>query len=173
MDFLNEWLVKKKKDAKDITIYSATLIGAFLLLYLIMMQISANVLATLVPLEFAGIIFGAYKIISALNVEFEYSVINGDMDVDKISAQRRRKRLVSVKIRNIEYFAKLDESNKKMTEKTNYQKVIVAASSVDSPNAYIAVFYNNNEKTCLIFEPTEKMVENFANYIPRALNHTL
>ena len=39
--------------------------------------------------------------------------------------------------------------------------------------AYFAIYFNNSEKTCLIFEPTDEMIQNFARYVPRSLNHTV
>lgn len=173
MDFFNEWIVKKKRDKKDTLITVAILIGALILMYLILIQMNTGFFAGLVPLEIVAVFFGTYFAISSLSVEFEYSVVNGDIDVDKITAQRKRKRLVSIKLRDIEYFARFDEKNFDMVKKTNPKNVISASSSINSDNVYIAVFYSNSQKMYLLFEPTDKMVEHFANYIPRALNYTL
>ena len=35
------------------------------------------------------------------------------------------------------------------------------------------IFFNNSQKVCLLFEPTMEMIENFAHYVPRTLNHTI
>lgn len=173
MDFFNECIIKKKRDTKDALITAAIFMAALVLMYIILIQMSTGSLVTFVPIEFVAVIFGAYFAITSLKVEFEYSVVNGDMDVDKITAQRKRKRLASVKLRDIEYFAHLDEKNVSMIKNVNSKNLINASSSMDSDNIYLAIFYNNSQKMYLLFEPTDKMIENFANYVPRSLNHTL
>ena len=40
-----------------------------------------------------------------VNVEFEYSVTNGDLDIDKVISKKRRKKFARLKLRDIEYFA--------------------------------------------------------------------
>ena len=173
MDFFNEWIVKKKKTAQDIMSTIIIFLTALLLLYLVLIQFSAGKLIFLVPVEIALIIYVAYLLWSSLNVEYEYSVTNGDLDIDKIVAKKRRKKLVRVKIRDFEYFAPLDDKHIKVAEDPSVNRVIDASSDLDSPNVYFAIYFNNSEKVCLLFEPTDKMIENFADYIPRALNHTL
>ena len=173
MDFFNEWIVKKKKNAQDIMTIIVTVMAAFLILYLILIQFSLGSLVVLIPIELALVVFGVYAVISSLNVEFEYSVTNGDLDIDKITSKKRRKRLVSIKLRDVEYFERLNDLHFSVAEDTSVNTVIDASSSIDSPNVYFAIYYNNSGKVCLLFEPTEKMIENFAHYIPRALNYTL
>lgn len=44
-----------------------------------------------------GSLYGGYILITNMSVEYEYIVTNGEMDIDKIIAKRRRKRLITVK----------------------------------------------------------------------------
>ncbi len=173
MDFFNEWIVKKKRDTKDALFFASSVFAAIVLVYLILIQMSAGALTAFVPLELLAVGYGLYFLLSLLSVEYEYSVVNGDMDVDKITGKRRRKRLVSVKLREIEYFSRFDEKSAGMIKNVNTKNIVNASSALDGDNVYIAVFYNNSQKTYLLFEPTEKMIENFSKYIPRSLNHTL
>ena len=82
MDFFNEWIVKKKKSAIDMLIVFATCFAAIFLIYLLMAF--SHKMLTFFPLLVALVIYLAYRIITGTNVEFEYSVTNGQMDVDKI-----------------------------------------------------------------------------------------
>ena len=95
------------------------------------------------------------------------------LDIDKITAKKRRKKLVSIKLRDVEYFAPLNDAHIHVAEDASVDKVIDASSTVDSPDVYFVIYYINSQKVCLLFEPTEKMIENFSNYVPRSLNHTL
>lgn len=170
MDFFNEWIVKKKKSAIDMLIVFATCFAAIFLIYLLMAF--SHKMLTFFPLLVALVIYLAYRIITGTNVEFEYSVTNGQMDVDKIIARRRRKRVCSVNSRNFEYFAPLTEQYSSAFKDSSIVKRIDASSNTNSERACFAIYYNNGEKTCIIFEPTDKMLEDFSKYVPRSLNYT-
>lgn len=167
MDFFNEFIVKKNKDGRDFAIILGSLLGAFVLLFVITMFI--QYLGSFFLLLIVGVFYGLYYVISSLNIEFEYTVTNGELDVDKIISRRRRKRLVSVDSKNFEYFAPVNANHKNMMDSADINKKIMAASSVNSPNAYFALYHKNNEKFCLIFEPTEKMIKEFSLRMPRSM----
>ena len=44
---------------------------------------------------------------------------------------------------------------------------IDASSSIDSPDAYFITLNYKGQKTLVIFEPNERMLNNFKIYIPR------
>ena len=173
MDFFNEHIVKKKKTAQDVMSRIIIILVAFMLFYLVLVQLGAGKLVFLIPVEIAVIIYAGYILWASLNVEFEYSVTNGDLDIDKIVSKKRRKKIVRTKIKDFEYFAPLNDEHISVAEDKSVNTVIDASSDLDSPNIYFAIYFNNSEKVCLLFEPTDKMIENFAHYIPRSLNHTL
>lgn len=173
MDFFNEWIVKKKRTAQDVMSVIITIMVALMFLYGILLQFMAAKLRYFIPVEIALIIYLAYRIISSMNVEFEYFVLNGDLDIDKVIAKKRRKKLIRIKLRDVEYFAPFEDEHIKVAEDSSIRKIIDASSSIDAPRLYFAIYYNNSEKVCLLFEPTDEMIENFSHYIPRSLNHTL
>ncbi len=164
MDFFNEHIVKKKKDAKDWLFTAAILLmgWALFLLSVIFIRYTASVIVLLI----AAIIYGMYYFISGISTEYEYIVVNGEMDIDKIIARRNRKRLLSVNSKDFEYFAPLKGEYKRNI--TPSHKVINAASSLNADNLYFALYYKNNQKICLVFEPTEKMVQEFSKYVAKA-----
>ncbi len=172
MDFFKECIIKKKKTMQDVMSVVITLMVGIMVFYCIFLQAASGKLVLAVPMEFAAVVYLMYRIITSMNVEFEYSVTNGDIDIDKIISKRQRKRLVSLKLRNVEYFAPFEDEYIKVAEDSGVKKVIDASGGVGASGLYFAIYYNNNEKTCLLFEPTDEMIENFYNYIPRSLNHT-
>lgn len=173
MDFFNEWIVKKKRTAQDVMSVIITIMVALMFLYGILLQFIAAKFVYLIPIEIAIVIYCSYRIISSMNVEFEYFVTNGDLDIDKVVSKKRRKKLIRVKLRDVEYFAPFEDEHIKVAEDSTIKKIIDASSSLDAPRLHFAVYYNNSEKVCLLFEPTDEMIENFSHYIPRSLNHTL
>lgn len=173
MDFFNEWIVKKKRTAQDVMSVIITIMVALMFLYGILLQFMAAKLRYLIPVEIALIVYLAYRIISSMNVEFEYFVLNGDLDIDKVISKKRRKKLVRIKLRDVEYFAPFEDEHIRVAEDSSIRKIIDASSSIDAPRLHFAIYYNNSEKVCLLFEPTDEMIENFSHYIPKSLNHTL
>ena len=108
-----------------------------------------------------------------MNVEYEYCVTNGDLDIDKVIGKKRRKKFARVKLRDVEYFAPFEDEYITVAEKSGAKKILNAASSFDAPRLYFILYYSNSEKVCLLFEPTDEMIENFSHYVPRSLNYTL
>ena len=105
MDVFVEQLVKKPANGKTLAlkiliIFGVIIVSAFCL-YLTLLGI---ILALL--LIFAAI-YGGYYLITGLNAEYEYIITNGEIDIDKIIAQRKRKRLITAKHSKFEAFGKL------------------------------------------------------------------
>ena len=78
-------------------------VAAFVLIYISIFILFPLTMIPLIPLVvIAGSIYGIYWIASSRDLEFEYSVTNGDLTVDKIIHKRKRKRVVSFDVRNAE-----------------------------------------------------------------------
>ena len=92
MDVFVEQLVKKPANGKTLAlkiliVFGVIIVSAFCL-YLALLGIILAIL-----LIFAAIYAGFY-LITGLDAEYEYIVTNGEIDIDKIIAQRKRKRQV-------------------------------------------------------------------------------
>ena len=172
MDFFNEWIVKRKKTPQDYMSIAITVMLSLMIIYGILLQFMVGKLMYLIPVELAVVIYVAYKIVASMNVEYEYFVTNGDLDIDRIVSKKRRKKLISIKLRDVEYFAPFEDEHIRVAEDLSIKKIIDASSSIDAPRLYFIIYYNNSEKTCLLFEPTDEMIKNFAHYVPKSLNHT-
>ena len=133
MDIFTEHIVRKRKDIKDVFISIGLIAAAIVFSFITLMFL--RYLSSFGLLIIAGIIYGAYWLVSSRNIEYEYIVTNGDLDVDIIVAQKRRKRLVSVHSRDISILAPVnDERFKREYEDVNIKKTIKAASSMLSDN---------------------------------------
>ncbi len=163
MDIFTEHIIKKEKTIADTLISIGLAIITFIVAFIVLTSIPS-----IGPLIAAGVGYAGYMMITARNLEYEYSFTNGELDVDKIIARRKRKRLLSIRCNEFDILAPVNEEeyNKEFTN-INIQKTINASSSIKSENAYFAVFILNGERTKLIFEPTQKMMEGFKKYIPR------
>jgi len=166
-DVFVEYLVVKKSTGKDILmkigLYFAAVLIAFLSI-VFLMPIGAGGISLLLA---CGAIYGAYYLGSSLNKEFEYIVTNGEMDVDCIMARRKRKRLITVKVKDFEAIGPYKpEQHKNKT----YQTRIIACDSEDSKNVwYVVVHHKTMGSTLVVFNATARTLEAFRTFMPRLL----
>lgn len=163
MDTFIEKIVVKKKDFKDALIVASIIVGSLLLM---LIAINIPIINNFGLIIVTGIVYLAYRLITARNVEYEYLVTNGDLDIDVIIAQRKRKRIFSANCREFDIVAKKN-SDHFTSSVQNIRNRIIAASDQNSPDAYFITLSYNGEKTLVIFEPDERMLKNFRLFIPR------
>lgn len=165
MDTFIEKIVEKKRDIKDYLIILGVIIAVIILLPLVFMIPYIGGLGLFISVL---IIYGAYRLITSRNVEFEYLVTNGDLDIDKIISKRKRKRLFSASCKDFDILAKVKSSHY-TTQVQGIRNRIEAASSLVSDNAYFATLNYKGERTVVFFEPDERMLNNFRTFIPRKI----
>ena len=162
MDFFTEVIIKQKKSP---LVYLATLgmILATLVVWafsLTLMGVPA--LSGIVGLLDVGIVYLSYYVISGFNIEYEYIATNTDIDIDKIVNRRKRKRIISLRLSEIDTLAPIENDRNNSGE----TKVINAARSKNDPDAYYIITSKNGQKTKIIFNPNEKMIENAKRFYP-------
>lgn len=117
----------------------------------------------------AGAIYGGYYLITSMDMEFEYAVTNGEMDIDRIIAQRKRRRLISVNCRQVEAFGRYHAAEHANKE---YQTKIMACDSPDSPELwYCAARVKDKGLTLVVFNANEKMLNGIKPFLPRPVMH--
>ncbi len=167
MDTFIEKLVTKKKAAADLVII-ALVVAAILLVLFFFLATNIRIGMGIDLLLVVGVIYLGIRIITSRNVEYEYIVTNGDLDIDMIVSKRKRKRIFSANCKEFEIVAPVKSSSFSQHVQSIKNR-IDASSSIDSPDAYFATLTYNNNKTLVIFEPDERMLKNFKIYIPRKI----
>ena len=172
-DVFIEYLVKRKNTIKlslaKVGIGTAAVAVAFAALAF--SGLLGDMFSMLGPIAAAGAVYGAYLLITSLSIEFEYIVTNGEMDVDKIIYQRKRKRLVTVKCREAEAFGryKPEEHAGK-----NYQTRIIACDSPDSDDIwYFTSRIKDKGLTLVVFNANEKMLTAIKPFLPKPIMHSV
>lgn len=159
MDTFFEQIVKKKKSAFE----WAGIVGTFIVAAVLAVLTWVLNVPLLTPLLIVGIAYGAWWLITGLNVEYEYCVTNGDIDIDLIIAKRKRKRIVSVVGRKVE---SLLPYNVAVDEKA-YQRVVVAAPSKKEAGLWCFTYHSKkNGHTLVVFQPEERVLCAFADGLP-------
>lgn len=113
MDFHAEQLIIKRKTAME---YLLAIVISFVtvILWVFFFMINAYIFNAAFLLIF-GVGWGAWKLIQMLNIEYEYTLINHYLDIDKIIGKARRKSIVSIDFRQIEQCASVDDTSFKNT----------------------------------------------------------
>lgn len=168
MDIFTEQIVKRKFNGKDWLICLGASVAAFVLIYISIFILLPLTMMPLIPLlVIAGCIYGIYWVYSFRNLEFEYSVTNGDLTVDKIINKRRRKRVVSFDVREAEEMGKYDVNRLAQRE---VDKRLIASVSDTGENAwYILARTPKYGRTLLVFSPNEKVLDGIKAGLPRQL----
>ena len=170
MDIFCEYLVKKKKTSTDklmtaVIIFSGIILSLGLLL--VGFPIFSKLLPKLATLVFPVVIIIWYIVFSLCkmySVEFEYSITEGDIDIDKIVNKSKRVKVLSMRLRKFEIIAPV-LSDKYTSEYKSLKKVDCSANPEPSAT-YFAVYTDENERKCLLFDPNEKMLEITEKYCP-------
>jgi len=95
-----------------------------------------------------------------VSIEFEYSIVMGEMEMDIIYGQRRRKKIASAKIKDMTIIAPYDAAYESQMSSPDINKTIFAASDIKSPDTYFCIYNDEkNGKTLLFFEATRKTLD--------------
>ncbi len=163
MDSFVEQLVTKKKTkgqiaAMVLTVALAVLLlaGAVVLFFFIGIWAAAFAIA---------IFYGAWYLLTSQNIEYEYCVTNGDIDIDRIVAQRKRERIVSVAGRKIE------SAGKYRPEKwvgRSIDRFVVAAPSAEEDNLYYFSYRSKKRgHTLVVFQPDDRVKQSLYEGLPK------
>lgn len=162
MDRVVEKLVKKKRNAKDllIQILIATMgvivcYGASLLTpYLGMISTSIILLA----------VWFAYKGIMWFNIEYEYTYINGDMDVDKILGKNARRPFKRIALDRVVLVARMDNNEAKKLMHTS-KRFNVCENEADENNLVI-IYAGEKEREAIVIDYNEEVYQSYKELNP-------
>ena len=163
MDNFAEYMVKKRPDSRD----NAKRAGIVALAVVLCAASVFLVFVTHIPfilLITCAIIYGAYFLITGTSVEYEYAVTNGEMDVDKIIAKRKRKHMLTVRIAEFETFGLESEA------KFDNNITTFLVGDGDEAHYYAADFQHEGMgRVRLVFSPNERILEAIRPSLKRGL----
>lgn len=165
MDTFFEQLVPIKKNAKAIILMVliwilALFISVFLFLFLREMSL----------ILVFGTCFGAYKLSSMLNLEYEYIITNGILDVDKITNKSSRKRLLSLDLRTVtrlEAFSPVSISN------IDKKKLTISCNKQDNNALLLVAESEGKSSSYLVFSPDERLRSCLQKYVPKYIGNSI
>ena len=114
-----------------------------------------------------GLAYGAFVLKNNQRIEYDYTFTNGIFDIAKVINNSRRKKLLSVDVKEFEVIAPIsDEGFQRMLNHKGIQKrhnyFLNRCSGL-----YYGVFTQDGVKSLLVFEPSQKLLELFKIFNPR------
>lgn len=168
MDSFKEQIVRKHTSQKDSVTKLFTMIASVALAFGIVFLVIAFLPKYTILGLFLGImaIYGGVYFVQNLNVEYEYIFTNGDLDIDKIIAQRNRKRLATIKVNNATAVGQVGSDFSVSSSRT---LVYASACNPDAQDYYIDVNHKSLGEVTLVFTPDSDMLELIKTHLPRNL----
>lgn len=107
-------------------------------------------------------ILAFYFVFPRLNVEYEYVILNHDIDVDAIYSQQKRKRQLSFDVRQAEIMA---PAGSPRLNSYKPEKTYDFSSGNADAKAYSLMMPIDQKLTCIIIEPDEKMFQHIQGWM--------
>lgn len=180
MDVVLETLLKKKRGGSDYVLLALlAAAGVVLSIFLILMILYATAMlgefgqiaGSVGMLFVAAVWWGIYILYNSRSIEYEYTVINSSLDIDKIMAKKRRKNMLSIDIKNAKLMACVNDEENNGIYKDIDKSVKILDLSAGNANMYTYfIDCEVDDKRCIVlFQPTSKMVEGLWRFNPKAV----
>lgn len=114
-----------------------------------------------------GLAYGAYVLKNNQCIEYDYTFTNGVLDIAKVINNSKRKRVLSVDVREFDCIAH--------TSDPGFQKALANPAIGKKYNCflnrggglYYGIIIHEGQKSLLVFEPSQEMLKLFKVYNPR------
>ena len=171
-DHLREEAVSKQKNTINRLLYYFSWLVIVVSGIVAMLSFSAisrgglDVYTIIMFLASAGIAVYTFLMHDRILTEYEYTFTNGALDFAEVYNNKKRKSLGSLNVRNVECFGKVNSDKfqryvnmpgiKKMNWFLNREAEL-----------YFFYFTKDSNKKMIILEPSEEMVQDIREYLPR------
>ncbi len=169
-DVFLERMVKKKSEGMDYLIF-AVILAAIVLVSGVGFVVGFLLVGfpTLSLMITAGAVFAGYKLICTRLLEYEYSITNGYVTVDKIMNRSARKRMTSFECDSCEDIG-VYAGNEERLKNRSFDTRVFATQFADRRGSwYMIVRGKKTGKTLVVFDPDEEFQEALKKFIPRQL----
>lgn len=162
-DVYMEQLVKRRSEPKY-----AFIKGVCVLLIVVVAGLSFFISPLLLFVAFfLGL--GSYYLFQTFDVEYEYTYVNGQLDIDKILGKARRKKLVTLQMEQLEMLAPKDSH---ALDSLRNMKCTFYDASANEPDHQVYEMYIRTDKELvkIYFEPKEELIDAIRQLSPRKVD---
>ncbi len=162
-DVFIEKMVTRTISLREYAIQLLAMVGGGLLAFALLLIAGFYALVFIM-----GICYGVIKLCQRYNLEFEYIFTNGELDIDRITAKKTRKRMMNIKVQ-------LFDSLTRLTPETQaeYDKALRGSELRDyssrQPGAecwFASYRLPNSKSQVLLFEPDDAMLTGIGRFVP-------
>lgn len=163
-DLYIELLVKKKKTSTD-TLLKVLMIAATVILVLVgLMFVKPIILIAAVGM---GIL--DYFKMPALDLEYEYLYVNGELDIDKIMSKQKRKRVGTYDMKNVELVAPKKSHELDSVRNMKDIKVHDYSSMDENAKTFGMLVKGDKNKELVYFDPSPEILKDMQRIAPRSV----
>ena len=169
-DVFIERMIKKKFESTDMLILVGIILGiivAVLIGFVVGFLIVPFPMLTMLVALGAG--FGGYKLMTMRLLEYEYSLTNGYVAVDKIMNRSSRKRMTAFECNTAEDIGDYPQNEARLKNQSFDARIFATEYSDHRDAWYMIVRSPKTGKTLVVFNPDEEMLEAIKKFIPRPL----
>ena len=113
----------------------------------------------------AAAIYGTYILMRNMNEEYEYIFTDGEVDIDVIRGRAARKRMITIKPKDVEVMAKITgglyesyKSNSSITKKLDFSDNILH-------HTYFVIINGTGGKRLVLISPSQRLIDAMRFYI--------
>ena len=150
-DAIYEHIVARKSSPLDLVKKVAIILLLVLIFIIIYPLLFGFTLVLMLILGFLTHVF----IFSKINKEYEYTLLNHDMDVDVIYSRSKRKRVLSFDFQKAEIIA---PRNSPRLNSYKIEKTYDFSSGDPTEKTFAIIMPLNQKRTCIIVEPDQGMI---------------
>lgn len=168
MDNIAEQLVKKMPSAgesvkKTLTAAAAVIID-LICLYL------CGAISPFLLILIVAVTYGAIYLIQSMYTEYEYTITNGELEIAKIAAKKKRTELLSVNVKDF-YMIKKYSSGEDFND-DDLTRFHCSEGTIN--HLYLADFDHDEHGKCrLYFSPSNRILENIKPYLKPELQDNI
>ena len=153
MDHFAEYLVQKRPTSQD-RLKQGLIVAAAVVLSVLIGAISVLTGWLFLLVLVIGAIYGAYYLLTGCYTEYEYTVTNGELDVDKIAGRRKRSHLLTVPVSKFTGFGVYTDQ----TDDPSDAMDIMKAEMEEKPGDFAKVMDFHYDQMKLALESYRKVV---------------
>jgi hypothetical protein len=169
-DMFAEYIVKRAPDAKSSAMRLLIIMASAILMYLALVLTQMFNLIVIMPASVALVAWVGYRCFILYSIEYEYTVTNGELDIDRIVARKGRKRMINIKSTQIRTISPYDDEHNAEYDEGKFAKTVDARSSPAADDVwYVIADQGEAGRVRVLFEPTPKMLNIFQTYLPRRM----
>ncbi len=168
MDSFTEQLVIRKNNSKHIMKLIIYLLLIFTVPAVLMLMglngIGTHYFVIVAVCAFLFAVYGSYYLVTGMYVEYEYAVTNSNLTIDRITAKRSRKRIISVDVKKLNTLRTLKNAE---LDNKSFKKIFKASVTENGSDVYAAEMHLDKfgGDCLLLFSPDEKTLNTMKPYL--------